>query len=290
MLSELGGVIIPVITPVDREDRVDEAAFRGVIRHVVDASVHGVFVGGSAGEGPLLTLTQWTRMVEIAFDEVRGTCHLLAGTSETSTRRVFEKIDIISGIGYKNFVVTPTFYITLKTPDEHLRLFGACKDRGGDMEMIAYNIPACTGAEIPVETMCDITRRGWIRYCKESSGNAGYFGRLMEQGAEVGLKAFMGDEALASEGLLAGACGIVPVCGNYEPRTFIQLFEAAKSGDTDRMATLQDRVVALRRDLPLASACWIAGVKHAMAGIGLGSGKPVSPLQPGSILGERQEF
>ncbi len=53
--NDLAGVVVPVITPVDGEDRVDEAAYRGVIRRLIDSGVHAIFAGGSAGEGPLLT-------------------------------------------------------------------------------------------------------------------------------------------------------------------------------------------------------------------------------------------
>ena len=57
--TELAGVVVPAITPVDDEDRVDEAAFRKGLRRLISAGVHAIFVGGSAGEGPLLTAYEW---------------------------------------------------------------------------------------------------------------------------------------------------------------------------------------------------------------------------------------
>ncbi|MEN6520626.1 MAG: dihydrodipicolinate synthase family protein [Armatimonadota bacterium] len=286
MQIKLKGVIVPVITPVDDRDRVDEPAFRQVIRYVLDAGVDGMFVGGSAGEGPLLTADQWDRMIETAIDEAGEDTYLLGGAIDTSTERVLGKIRQLKGAGYHNIVVAPTFYTSIKAPDEHLRLFGAAKEACGDSELIAYNIPSCTGSEIAVATMCEMAKRGWIRYCKESSGNLDYFRRLLEQGKEAGLKAFMGDEAGISEGLLMGACGVVPVCANYEPETFIKAYKAGIQGNRDEIRQLQQRIDYLRQRLPLAGACWIAGVKYAVASLGIGSGKPVSPLQP---LDDRQK-
>ena len=89
---ELHGVIVPVFTPIDKKENVDEPAFRKVLRRLVTAGVHGIFVGGSAGEGPLLVDAQWRRMVEIAFDEVGGELPLLAGAMDTSARRVCDKV------------------------------------------------------------------------------------------------------------------------------------------------------------------------------------------------------
>lgn len=279
-IRELSGVVVPVVTPVDDEDRVDEPAFRKVIRFVIDAGVDGVFCGGSAGEGPLLSAREWGRMAEIAFDECGDEVSLLGGAMDTSAARMVEKIDVLKDIGYRNIVVTPVFYIATKTSDEHLRLFGAAKEACGDRELIAYNIPGCTNSEIAVETFCEMARRGWIRYCKESSGNLEYFKRLLAAGEEVGLKAFMGDEAGIREGLLSGACGIVPVCANYEPATFVKVYNAGLNGDVKELARMQDRVMYLRDILCFGGVSWLAGVKCAVSTRGFGSGRPVSPIEP----------
>ncbi len=278
--SLLHGVVVPVITPVDDDDRIDELAFRRMIRHLIQAGVHGLFIGGSAGEGPLFVMREWTRMVEIAFDENKNVLPLLAGAIDTSTQRVKEKIKILAAIGYHYFVVTPTFYIPLKTGDEHLRLFGECAATADGMEMIAYNIPASTGSTIPIEIICEMAKQKWIKYCKESSGNLTYFHQLVSASAGLGLNVLMGDESSMAEGLSSGACGIVPVCANYEPSTFIRAYQAAVRGDGDELAKAQARIVYLKENLALAGSNWIAGLKYAMSLKGIGSGKPVSPLQP----------
>ena len=287
MAKELKGVIVPLITPVDNEDRVDEPAFRKQIKFVLDAGVHGAFCGGSAGEGPLLAMPEWVRMAEIAYAACGGKVDLLGGAIDTSTARVKEKIRILVGIGYRNIVVAPTFYLTIRTPDEHLRLFGAAKEACGDREMIAYNIPSCTNSEIAVTTFADMARRGWIHYCKESSGNVPYFKSLVAAGKEAGLKAFMGDENAIAEGLTVGACGIVPVCANYEPATFVKAYEAGARGDAAELAKQQARIMFIRKPLCLDGVSWVAGVKYASASLGIGSGKPVSPLEPAGAVQRR---
>ena len=276
--NELGGVVVPVITPVDDEDRVDEPAYRATIRRLIAAGVDAIFVGGSAGEGPLLTAIEWERMVTIAHDEVGGAVHLLGGAIDTSTRRVLEKIRILSQLGFPYTVVTPTYYITLRTPDEHLRLFGECVEHAGNTEIIAYNIPSCTGSAIPAETVIEMARRGWIRTMKESSGDFDYFRRLAVEGAEYGLRLLQGDEPHIAAGLLAGAVGIVPVCANFEPATYIAAYAAGIAGDAAALGPLQERILYIREKLLLSSPLWIAGIKYAMSCLGLGSGMPISPL------------
>lgn len=278
--AKLGGVVVPVITPTNDKEDVDEAAFRRVLRRLIKSGVNAIFVGGSAGEGPLLTDQQWRRMVEVAFDEVRGEIPLLGGAIDTSTRRVCDKAKTLREIGYRHLVVTPTFYIAAKTPEEHLRLYGQAKEAAGDMEMVAYNIPQCTASTLAVDTVCEMVKRGWIRYCKESSGDLPYIKELIARGKDVGLTVLAGDEFTSNEALLAGAGGIVPVCANYDPATFLRLFDAGSKGNREELARVMTRMLMVRETLVLSGPCWLSGIKYAVAALGIGSGMPVSPLEP----------
>lgn len=46
------GAIVPLITPITTEGKLDEPALRRLIDHVVSGGVQGIFVLGSTGEGP----------------------------------------------------------------------------------------------------------------------------------------------------------------------------------------------------------------------------------------------
>src|ERR1700722_15577425 len=89
---DLSGVIPPLLTPTDAADRVDEPALRQSVRRLIDAGVHGLFVGGSAGEGPLLVEREWSRLMEIVLDEAAGRLPVLGGVQDVSTRKVVDKI------------------------------------------------------------------------------------------------------------------------------------------------------------------------------------------------------
>jgi 4-hydroxy-tetrahydrodipicolinate synthase len=286
-MKQLSGVVVPVITPVDAEDHVEEASFRKVLRRLIESGVHVLFVGGSAGEGPLFPLSEWVRLMEIAHEEVGEALPLLGGVMETSSKRVGEKIKLLKQIGFEHYVVTPSFYFPLKNKDEHLRLFADCKEQDDGMNLIPYNLPGIVKAEIPIEVLVDVTRRGWVTYCKESSANLDYFRQLVTEGREAGLKVFMGDEKNMREGLKMGAVGIVPSSANFEAQSFVIAYNAALAGDEVTLNNAYVRIMELRENLPLASDYFVSGVKYALACIGIGSGKPVSPMSP--LTPEQQE-
>jgi 4-hydroxy-tetrahydrodipicolinate synthase len=174
--------------------------------------------------------------------------------------------------------VTPTYYLPSAQADSQLNLFGQCYEARQQMQMVLYNIPGCVGTEIAVSTMCEAARRGWIRYCKESSGNMYYFKSLVLTGTEVGLQVLQGDEGCMVQGLLAGACGIVPVCANFEPETYLRTYQAAMKKDLSELEKLDRRILYVKQKVVHSGPFWLSGIKYCMSKKGLASDKVISPL------------
>ena len=278
--TELHGIIVPLITPIDNNEEVDEQSLRKLVRFLIDSGVHGLLAGGSSSEAPLMLMDQWVRMMEIVFDETKGAVPLVGGVMDTSTLRIVERVKKLTQIGYTHFAVAPSYYITLTTESEYLRLYGRCKEVIGGNEMVVYNMPACVGSSMQVDTICEMARRGWTRYCKDSSGDFTYFKELVIQGRSVDLTVFLGTEAFVPGALLCGAGGVVPITANYEPKTLVGAYKAAVNNDIDELLRLDKRVVQLRKELTLAGSCWVSGTKYALSTLGIGNGNPFSPLEP----------
>ena len=284
----LGGIIPPILTPTDGDDNVDEAGLRGFVDWLIAQGVNGLFVGGSAGEGPLLVEREWQRLAEIVFDQNRGRVPLLIGVQDTSTRKVLDKVRIARQIGYGYCVATPTFYNPCRAASEQLRLFAAVVEVAQPMELVAYNIPQLTISAIELDTFCELARRGWIRYCKESSGHLDFLKQLIARGREVGLEVLMGDEMNAMTGLLAGAKGLVNLCINVDPAAYLQLFAAIGRGDLDEARRQQARICQIVERVALATPSFVAGPKYVMRRRGFGSGRPLSPQEPVNAEPARQ--
>ena len=272
------GVIVPLLTPLDEEERVDESAMRALVRHCLNGGVNGIFVGGTSGFGPLLADGQWERLMEIARDEVEDSVPLLGGVIATSTVRAIERIRILDRIGFKHMVVTSTFYVTPTRDEEFLAHFDGCR-QATDMNMIVYNIPSCTGASIPVRAIVEMVRQGWTGIVKESSGNRDYFLELAKAVSENETTLLQGNEPDIAWGLSVGAKGMVPVCGNYAPSLYTAAWHANQAGDETGLAELQERIMAIRETLLLGDKSWLAGAMHGVHTLGIGSGKVPRPIQ-----------
>ena len=107
MSKEIIGVIPPIITPIDENEKVDEAGLRKLINHCIDHGIHGIFICGSNGECMSLTQAQRDRAIQIALDECSGRVPVIAGCMDSSTQRVIENVQRLEEMGGTTAVVTP---------------------------------------------------------------------------------------------------------------------------------------------------------------------------------------
>jgi 4-hydroxy-tetrahydrodipicolinate synthase len=76
-----------VITPLDKNDRIHEAAFRAHLKRMVSAGL-GIYVGsGGSGEGHALTPAEYEEVCGIAVDECKGKIPVYTNPHETRTAR-----------------------------------------------------------------------------------------------------------------------------------------------------------------------------------------------------------
>lgn len=283
----LQGVILPILTPLTDDGALDQAALRRLIRRALGAGIETIFVGGSAGMGPMLTEKQWTAAVATAAEETAGAARLLAGIIAPSTQQALRQIELSRQAGCPAIVVTPTFYITLRRDDEMLAHFAACRD-ATDQEMVIYNIPSCTQSVIPPAVVAETARRGWSRAMKESSGDRAYFSQILAVARETGMALLQGNEPDIAWGLEQGAAGIVPVCANCFPEPYVSAVRAARAGDRDRLRRLQRVFDHIRDVILVGDHNWISGLFCALEAQEIGNGRPLLPLQP--VTGPRRDM
>jgi len=148
------------------------------------------------------------------------------------------------------------------------------------MQMLAYNIPGFTGSNIPLPALRRMVEMDWITAVKESSGNQAYFAEVVDLCRDSDTAVMQGHEPHMAWGLTLGAAGVVPVCANYEPQTFVRIVTAAREGDRHAMEKAQARADLVRDTLSVATPAWLAGIVYAMGALGFGTGRPIPPLGP----------
>ncbi|MBU2704141.1 dihydrodipicolinate synthase/N-acetylneuraminate lyase, partial [Sporomusaceae bacterium BoRhaA] len=85
-MFEIKGVVPPLITPMDENEKLDTKALRNLIDYVIEGGVHGVFVLGSTGEFYGLDVEEKVKAVEVTMEQVNGRVPVYVGASAITTK------------------------------------------------------------------------------------------------------------------------------------------------------------------------------------------------------------
>ena len=79
------GVVVPILTPIDGEERIDEARFRRQIDFCIDGGMHGILVFGSNGEFYQVEEDEMKRGLDIALSQTAGRVPVYFGIGAINT-------------------------------------------------------------------------------------------------------------------------------------------------------------------------------------------------------------
>ncbi len=275
------GVFPALVTPFGRDEGVDESAFRGLIRHVIN-DVDGLVPCGTTGEFPYLSVEEQKRLVEIAVEESQGK-PVIAGAGAPSTRQAIELAKNARGAGASAcLVVTPYF---LHPSDKGIYQHFYELARAVDIPIILYNIPQVVDAYLPRTVVEDLADVDNIVALKDSSGNLTYTMEVLEM-VQGRIDVFIGHDEVVLPALAGGCSGMILASANVFPEVWQRVLAAVREGDLATAREWQMRVQKLARIF-----CRHGGgvaVKAALNMMGVKVGRPRRPLKPtgGALLHE----
>lgn len=223
------GIFPALVTPFTLDDRLDEAAYRALIRFVLP-HVDGVVPCGTTGEFSSLTLDEKKRTIEICLDEVGGRVPVLAGTGCQSTRETVELTRWAKDAGVTGALVVAPYYLkpAFNEVFDHYKAVDKV-----ELPMVLYNIPQCAGTHFQWWTAEGMGLAfDHVIGMKDSSGDMPFFMAALEKlRGTIGL--FVGHDEIAGPALLAGADGAILASANLIPDIWQEIYQAARRGDVE---------------------------------------------------------
>jgi 4-hydroxy-tetrahydrodipicolinate synthase len=279
MEHRLHGIIPPMVTPFTAEGGIDWDGTRRIIDFLVEGGVHGLFVTGSTGEFVHLSHEERVEFWRFAVEQVAGRVPLLVGAGSASTAECVDLCAHAEEVGVDAVVVVTPFYFRL-SPAALFAHFSAVA-QATRLPLVLYSIPALTGNELDLETVCDLARQhDNIIGIKDSVRHPDHtIGMLAAKRIRDDFLIFTGTDAHLLPVLLAGGDGGVPGLANFAPSIVVGLYDAVQRGDLNAARTEYRRVIALAHIYDIASPA-LAAVKAAAGMMGAGIESVVRPPAP----------
>nr|WP_198982289.1 4-hydroxy-tetrahydrodipicolinate synthase [Herbaspirillum sp. ASV7] len=269
------GIVPALITPMTRDEEVDEAGLRTLVDRLIDAGVHGLFVLGTNGEFISLSEAEKLRVARIAVEQSAGRVPVIAGTGAYATRDVIGLNSKMQDQGVDGLsVITP--YFNGATQPELFKHYDSIA-RATTLPVMLYTIPAKTGVQLNVDTVRRLSEIPNIRGIKDSGGD---FDRLLQL---INLRrddfaVFTGTDSMILWTLIAGGDGAVAATTNAVPSVVMSIWNNFQKGDIVAARQAQEALRPLRDAFALGTLPVV--LKTAAGLLGMPAGPARSPVLP----------
>lgn len=241
------GVIVPMITPLTEENKLDEPALRRMIDHVINGGVQGIFMLGTTGEGPSVPRDMRVRIVQQAIEYTGGRAQVYAGIADTVVEESINFAKEYLRRGAAAVIAPLPSYYTL-TPDEQFHYFYTLVERVRG-PVLLYDIPQAVHQSIDHSVIEHLRAFPNVVGIKDSSGDRDRLTALLNAYSDdPGFSVLVGTTAMASFGLESGADGFVPSAANLNPALCARLYASALKGDWPLTEELQRTLDAVQAE------------------------------------------
>lgn len=247
------GVVVPILTPIDSEERIDEGKLREQVDYVIDGGVLGILAFGSNGEFYVVEEDEMERGLKIMVDQAAGRVPVYFGIGAISTKKCCRLAKMARENGAAGIsILQPMF---LKPTETELFLhFKTIAEAVPDLPVLLYNNPGRVGYTMSgnlVERLAHEVEN--IVGMKDTSGDITQTSEFIRRTRDVGFKVFGGKDTLLYASMCHGAAGGVCTAANFMPELITDVYNKFVAGDLAGSLEAQFKLNPVRLSMDGAS-------------------------------------
>lgn len=276
--SFIKGIVVPIVTPIDKDEKVDEKALRRHVDFLIDNGISGILAFGSNGEFYMMEEDEMKLILSIILDQNKGRIPVYMGIGAIRTQKGVRLARMAEEMGCNGIsILQPMF---LKPTEEELYLhFRTIADSVPSMPVLLYNNPGRTGygmSQNLVERLaheCDN-----VVGMKDSSGNLTETEEFIRRNRDVDFKVMCGKDTLIYAGIACGAVGAVCSTANFLPELVVSIYDKYVAGDIKGSLEAQYKLNPIR--LQMDKSSFPVATKDYCNLLGGNLGNPYRPNLP----------
>ncbi len=272
------GVIVPIITIIDEQEKIDEERMRAHVEYVIRGGVSGVLAFGSNGEFYVIEEDEMKRGLQIMVDQAAGRVPVYFGMGAISTKKCCRMAKMAVENGAAGISILQPMFLkpTQKELYEH---FKTIAESVPDTPVLLYNNPGRVGYTMPASLVDDLAHNvPNIVGMKDTSGDITQTAEFIRRTRDVGFKVFGGKDTLLYASLCHGAVGGVCTAANFMPELITDIYNKFMAGDLAGSLEAQFKLNPVR--LAMDPASFPVAAKDMAALRGLDVGVPYRPSLP----------
>ena len=282
------GVVVPILTVIDADEKIDEAGMRAQVDYVIEGGVSGILAFGSNGEFYMVEEDEMKRGLRIMVDQAAGRVPVYFGIGAVSTQKCcrLARMAVQNGAAAVS-VLQPMF---LKpTYEELYQHFKTIAESVPEMPVLLYNNPGRVGYTLSAKLVDALAHEvPNIVGMKDTSGDITQTEEFIRRTRDVGFKVFGGKDTLLYASLCHGAVGGVCTAANFMPELITDVYNKFAAGDLSGSLEAQFKLNPVR--LSMDAASFPVAAKDMANLRGRKAGVPYRPTLPTPEGAARQGF
>ncbi|MCW9705286.1 dihydrodipicolinate synthase family protein [Fodinibius salsisoli] len=266
-VNKFEGIIPPMVTPLQKNGKLDVRGLEKLLNHLIEGGVNGLFILGTTGEGPSLSYHLREELIKRVCRQVDGRVPVLVGISDSSYDQSVYIAEKSREYGAEAVVAAPPFYLQI-TQEELYRHMQQLVNEVS-LPVFLYNYPGLTKTHFGLDTLAKLLELPGVIGVKDSSGDMDYFNRVRQLVNNKGLPLLIGPEELLMKSLVMGGQGGVSGGANIFPELYVGLYKNIQEGNLDEASKLHERIMKLSSVVysgsDNSSGNVISGIKKALS-------------------------
>ncbi|MFH1552316.1 MAG: 4-hydroxy-tetrahydrodipicolinate synthase [Candidatus Omnitrophota bacterium] len=233
------GSYVAIVTPF-KDGKVDEKAFRELIKFHIDNGTDGLVPCGCTGEAATLAMPEQKRLIKIAVETSDKRIPVVAGTGSNSTEEAVDLTSYAKKAGCDGaLIITP--YYNKPTPEGQYRHYSEIAKKA-DIPIMLYNVPSRTGISLLPSTVARLSKIDNIVAIKEAAGSVQ---QVVDIISLCDIIVMSGDDSMTLPFMSVGATGVVSVVANLIPDKIHDLVQAYLDGNGQKSREIHYEMMEL---------------------------------------------
>ena len=266
-------IICPIITPFDKKEGINHEVFTEHTEQLISKNVTSIMVGGTTGEGMLLSTDERKILLEKAITVSKGRVKVIAHVGSMTTEEAVyltkHAVELsVDGIS----AITPYFFNY--SEEEVYCYYRDIAESANNIPVSLYTFPGNAKHDVSANLFSKLSNDFQnIVAIKSSNPDLMRFSEYV-YAVKDPVSVMCGVDALTLPALSIGGHGQISGNSNIFPEVFQNLFASFYEGNLDRARHYQRQINDIRSVLKDS----IAHFKAAIEILGLPVGQPRSPM------------
>lgn len=271
-----GAVLSAMVTPFDREGRLDLDAARRLARWLAENGNDGLVLAATTGEASTLTDDERCDLVRAVSEAV--TIPVIAGMGSNDTLHSIALTKKARSLGAAGVILVAPYYN--RPPQAGIEAHFRAAAAATDLPVMLYDVPVRTGKRVSRDVLVRLFREvPNIVAFKDATGDPPAAAALIAQAGNH-FDLYSGDDSYTLPLLAVGAVGVVGTSTHWTGPQFQRMIAAFRQGEVAAARAINARLMDSFEFINSESSVFSMSIKAMLRTLGQEVGECRLPLPP----------